>query len=422
MIPTLHIHLLGDFLLVSADTPVTTVDMPRLQSLLAYLLLHRTATQSRSRIAFLLWPDSTDEQAHTNLRKVLHSLRQVLPSADSFIHTDRISLFWRPSTQQAPWTLDVQDFESAITQAEQAERTQDVAVLRQSLEKAVGLYRDDLLPNCYDEWILPERDRLRQAFFKALERLIVLLEQERDHEAAISASQRLLRHDPLHEETYRHLMRLYAAHGDRVSALRTFHTCATILERELGTAPGESTREMYERLMQTDASSSPRVARPSAHGAAAPLVGRQREWAQLLEEWRTIMCGSPRMVVISGEAGIGKTRLAEELLSWASRQGVTTASARCYAAEGALAYAPVTAWLQTDVVQAHLLTLADVRLTEVARLVYVRLLLSPTLQRLPDALTTVLEAAVQAWDADQPEAARSHLQQVIALAMELGYL
>ena len=386
MIPTLHIHLLGDFLLVADERPVATIEMPRLQSLLAYLLLHRAAPQSRAHLAFLLWPDSTEKQAHTNLRKALYLLRQTFSQADSFLHIGRQSLSWQPGTQQTAWTLDVQDFERAIAQAEQAEHLQNPTALRQALVQAVDLYRGDLLPSCYDEWILPERDRLRQAFFKALERLIVLLEEERDDEAAISAALRLLRHDLLHEETYRHLMRLYAVRGDRASALRTFHTCATILERELGTAPSEATREMYERLMQTDASSSKRGARPSALVTAASLVGREREWAQLLLVWRTSIGGSPRVVVISGEAGIGKTRLAEELLSWVSRHGVTTASARCYEALGTLAYAPVTAWLQADAVHPHLFMLADVWLTEVARLVPELLVQRPDLPR-PGSLT-----------------------------------
>ncbi len=165
---------------------------------------------------------------------MLYLSRQTLPHADSFLHIGRQGLSWQPGTpgtQQTAWTLDVQDFERAIAQAE---HTQNPTAMRQALTQAVDLYRGDLLPSCYDEWILPERDRLRQAFFKALERLIVLLEEERDDEAAISAALRLLRQDPLHEETYRHLMRLYAVRGDRASALRTFHTCATILERELG--------------------------------------------------------------------------------------------------------------------------------------------------------------------------------------------
>ncbi len=57
MIPTLHIHLLGDFLLTTDETPVTRITIPRLQSLFAYLVLHRNVPQDRSHLAFLLWPD-----------------------------------------------------------------------------------------------------------------------------------------------------------------------------------------------------------------------------------------------------------------------------------------------------------------------------------------------------------------------------
>ena len=262
VIPTLHIHLLGDFLLVSGDTPVTTVNVARLQSLLAYLMLHRTAPQARSHLAFLLWPDSDEAQAHSNLRKLLHQLRQALqalPHADHFLHADRHSLQWLPSlpapqegSPRASWTLDVLDFEQAMTRAEQAEQVQDTTALRQAFEQVVELYRGDLLPSCYDEWILPERDRLRQLFFQASERLIALLEQERDYDAAIKIAQLLLRHDPLHEATYRDLMRFYALRGDRAAALRVYHTCVTNLERELAAEPGEATRQAYEALLQMD--------------------------------------------------------------------------------------------------------------------------------------------------------------------------
>ncbi|HYB00947.1 MAG TPA: BTAD domain-containing putative transcriptional regulator, partial [Ktedonobacteraceae bacterium] len=367
MIPTLHIHLLGEFLLAADEEPVTTFEMPRLQSLIAYLLLHRGVPQSRAHLAFLLWPDSTEQQAHTNLRKLLYLLRQGFSHADSFIRIGRQSITWEPVNKEVTWTLDVQDFEWYIEQAEQAERTRNLAAMRQALSQVVDLYRGDLLPSCYDEWILSERDRLRQAFFKALENLIGLLEEERNEEAAISYALRLIRYDPLHEETYRHLMRLYAVQGDRTSALRIYHACATVLERELGTVPGEATREMYQRLMQTDTSPTSRVV-PNTYRNAAPFVGREREWAQLLSEWRMSMEGSRRLVLVSGEAGIGKSRLAEELISWVSRQGMVTAISRCYEASGALAYAPVTAWLQAEGVQDRLIPLPAIWLTEVVRL------------------------------------------------------
>src|SRR5437667_11949496 len=110
--------------------------MPRLQSLLAYLLLHRSTPQGRSHLAFALWPDSTDAQAHTNLRNLVHKLRQALPNIDAFLSADRQTLFWQPGTQEATWTLDVLDFETAIAQAD---RAGEMSTARRALEKAVDL-------------------------------------------------------------------------------------------------------------------------------------------------------------------------------------------------------------------------------------------------------------------------------------------
>src|SRR6266566_4694274 len=338
-------HLLGDFSLPSGDTPVTTMHVARLQSLLTYLVLHRTSPQARSHLAFLLWPDSTEAQAHSNLRKVLSQLRQALPYATHFVSADRQSLQWQPAPEVI-FTLDIEDFERALARASQAEQVQDMA----------GVH---------------------QAFLQASERLIDLLEQERNYAAAIQVAQHLLRHDSLHEATYRQLMRLCALRGDRAAALRVYHTCASRLERELGIAPSEATRQAYELLLQQDA--SPQAVTSSlAQQGTAPLIGRRVPWQHLQAAWHKAADGHPHLVLLSGEAGIGKTRLAEELEAWVSRQGMTTASARCYAAEGRLPYAPVTTWLRTEALQAGLLSLDPIFLTEIARLI-------PELQaKLPD--------------------------------------
>src|SRR4051812_26394534 len=158
---TLHIQLLGDFLLRSGDTPVTAVNTPRLQALLAYMVLHRGAPQPRRQVAFRLWPDSTEAQARTNLRNLIHLFRQALPELHRFMHAEGPNLQWRADV---PWTLDVADFETLIQTSRQAQA-------RIMLEQAADLYHGDLLPNCYDDWIIAERERLRQMALDALERL-----------------------------------------------------------------------------------------------------------------------------------------------------------------------------------------------------------------------------------------------------------
>lgn len=368
MTPPLSIQLLGDCRVAVGDSLVNLHPFARLQSLLAYLVLHRNAPQSRTQVAFLLWPDSDEAQAHTNLRKLVHQLRQTIPNADHFLQADRHQLYWLPTSAQHPWILDVQEFEEVIAHAEQSEQAQDGPAARQAYERMLHLYRGDLLPGCYDEWILPERDQLRQRFLQGAERLIALLDQEREYEAAIRAAQHLLRHDPLHEAMYRHLMRFYALRGDRAAALRTYHTCATILEHELATEPSQATCHAYERLLQTDPSSEPTSADAPPRGARIPLVGRKTEWGHLQSAWNKTITRQPHLILLSGEAGIGKTRLAEELEAWVRRQGITTALARCYATEGPLPYAPVTTWLRAEAVQQNLDGLPPIWLTEVARL------------------------------------------------------
>src|SRR5262249_5069612 len=88
LLPTLHVQLLGDFRLVYGDEPVMDVGTARSQSLLAYLVLHRGATQPRQHLAFLFWPDSTEAQARNNLRQALHQLRHALADADRFLSVD----------------------------------------------------------------------------------------------------------------------------------------------------------------------------------------------------------------------------------------------------------------------------------------------------------------------------------------------
>ena len=365
MSPTVRIKLLGNFTLIYGEEPVTGVNAPRLQSLLAYLLLRCDEPQSRQRLAFLLWPDSSESQARNNLRQTLHALRLAWPAVDSFLHADASTLRWRPGE---PYQVDVAAFEEALELADSARREGRPEAERDALAQAVSLYGADLLPGCYDDWITAERERLRLLYLQALGHLIELLEAQGDLAAAMHWSHRFIAYDPLNESGCRRLMRLLAATGDRIGAIRAYHTHASGLERELGVAPSAESRDMYERLLgaagETAADAEPQPVSNAAHA----FVGREREWDRLRESWRRAVAGESAFALIVGEAGIGKTRFSEEMLVWTSQQGATTARARCYAAEGRLSLAPVTEWLRSDGVRPYLSRLEPVWLTEVSRL------------------------------------------------------
>jgi len=329
----LFLHLLGGFHLYHGQ--ILDVLNIRHQLLLAYLALHATQAIPRSELAFKLWADSSEEQALTNLRKALYHLKQI----GDFIQTDAHTLQLNQKIQ-----LDITDFVAALDSAERA-RVDNPQAEQTALETATAFYKGDLLPSLYEDWLIPERERLRNRFIQATDRLIALLEARQHYRDAIKHAQRLLQTDNLREDTYRTLIRLHALNNDRAAALNVYHTCAGILSKELGVEPDSSTRELYERLLKSEA--QPIKINIPVRPISTPLVAREQEWKKLLSEWKKASNGELRTFLLSGEAGIGKTRLAEELLDWASRQGIRTAFAASYSAEGQISFAPVAGWLRS---------------------------------------------------------------------------
>ncbi|NJK77418.1 MAG: AAA family ATPase [Microcoleus sp. SU_5_6] len=338
MFLTLGIRLLGGFSLTYEDRPVTEITSRRAQALLAYLVLYRQTAQSRQRIAFHLWPESTDDRARAALRKELSHLRHALPNPDEFLRVETKTLQWLPDGK---FILDVAEFEAAIKAAEKAV---DRNTSRAKLEQAIELYQGDLLPDWEDEWVFAEREQLRQLYILALERLVNVSEEQQDYQAALAYARQMLRVDALNEATYGALIRLHRLNGDRAKALQVYHQCMTVLRDELGVDPSLETRRLYEQLLAEDdiphrpAPSESNIVSPvfpnppvlpsRSHLARSPLVGRDRDWASI-QQWANaiILQGNratiedagtstgSQVLLLLGEPGIGKTRLLEELRS-----------------------------------------------------------------------------------------------------------
>ncbi|QYY33177.1 AAA family ATPase [Cupriavidus pinatubonensis] len=355
------VSLFGEFQLDGADAPRFNANSPRLQALLACLVLHRDAPQTRQQLAVLFWPDSSQAQARNALRQLLFQLRKAWPEADQFVHADAQTVRWLPDSAL---DLDVAQFQSALAAAARAARHGDPGAEEESLTHAAHLYRGDLLANCYDEWIHAERERLREQCIAALARLGQLSEDRRDYAKALKYTQQLQRLDPCREPTCMALMRLHALNHDHASAMRAYQTCVETLARELGVLPGEPMREAYARLAGQGAS----MQRQRPREAMLPMIGRHSEWRRLLEVWQRAQLGDKQFVLILGEAGIGKSRMAEELLVHLSEQGITVAHSRAYAAEGQLAFAPVTGWLRSAALSGAIGKLDRLWLSEVTRL------------------------------------------------------
>ncbi|HEV3504311.1 MAG TPA: AAA family ATPase, partial [Actinomycetes bacterium] len=261
------------------------------------------------------------------------------------------------------------------------------------LAAAARLHRGDFLAGfslrdstSFDDWQYFQAERLRRELAGTLERLATAQIGQRHWDDAVDAARRWLALDPLHEPAHRQLMRIYTWSGRRGAALRQFQACQRVLEEELGVEPLEETVAVHEAIQANRLPPPPEVAavppeaapptptlgapephppamgapephppdggasaregsptaqgaRPAVHTPPAPLVGREREWAALLAAYGEVGADG-RLVVIEGEAGIGKTRLADELAAHARSLGASVVRGRCYEEETGVAYGP----------------------------------------------------------------------------------
>lgn len=267
---------------------------PRALSTLAYMLLHRERDISRDSIAFALWPDVSEEEAHANLRRSLYLLQRWLPARDApWFFSNRRYVSWN---EAAPYTLDVADYEAFVGQGR--------------LSEACALYEGDLLPAVEDEWIVAERDRLRTMQLDVMRRLFSQLRNAGDLNAAIDCARKALAADPWQEDFVREIVQMRALAGDRAGAIHEYRSFEQALKREMGAVPERETTEVYERVVaaQRDEELPPIAAHAFSNNLPAQLtslIGREDDLQALKG-----LLDRNRLVTIAGAGGIGKTRLA----------------------------------------------------------------------------------------------------------------
>jgi DNA-binding SARP family transcriptional activator/tetratricopeptide (TPR) repeat protein len=346
----LEVRLLGAVDVILDGRRLRAFNSPRLQRFLALITLRRDL-QHRSRLAFELWPDSNEPQARTNLRKLLHAFRHSLPDIGEFVQVDNKIVRWIPT---GPSEVDVLRFRAAIAAGD--------------LELAARLYSGDLLPACYDDWVLAERAKLRAEAYGVLVQLRDEAAGRGDHKATIRHAQRVIDLEPTDEVAVRIQMEAQLALGDRGAALRSYHRYAEVLERDLAVEPGEAIGAMYRQLRASTPHGEERRGEAVATVADVPFVGRDLELDQLNQAWIAARAGRVHLVLLSGEAGIGKSRLAQELGRRVRAEGHLVASARAYEAAGRLPWGPVIDLLRSDALRSHIDTLGTVWRAELARL------------------------------------------------------
>ncbi len=318
MAPMLRARLFGG-LAVEVDGRVVA-DLPGMKprALLAYLLT-RPGLQSRARVAGVFWPDVLDTSARASLRSALWSVRGALDAAGggAYLVSDRASAGLAPDL---PRWIDAEEAERLLAAGD-----------RGSLERAVELAARPFLPEIADEWAIEAQDAWRERLVGALDRLAELAEAEGDMAAAIEWTRRALRHDRLREAGHRALIRRLADAGERAQAMAAYRRCRDVMAAELGIPPSAETRALAEGLRSAPA---PPAAPPGAAPAPPPappprrppLRGREAELETLRGALAAAAAGRGGVAAIEGAAGIGKSRLAAELMDVAAAAGARTAS------------------------------------------------------------------------------------------------
>jgi DNA-binding SARP family transcriptional activator len=308
------VRLLGAAEMTFDGEPWSVWIPPRCLLLLALVALREGDPPSRATLAAALWPDELDTDARTNLRRHLHELQRGLPAVDSveWILYEGKNVRWN---DEAPGVIDVRAFPKLCADPKRA-------------AEAAALYRGDLLEGVFDESILAERERLAALHRELLQRLVRGARQSRDHATAIAYARELLDVDAWHEDALREWMIATYQSGDRAGALAAFDEFARRLQNEFATLPTAETNALRDAIRsdlplphEAEERFESALSEPARRAWNLPFVGRDDDLTRLRQMWSRAARGSGGTAFVSGEAGIGKSRVAAELVAIAREQG-----------------------------------------------------------------------------------------------------
>jgi DNA-binding SARP family transcriptional activator len=323
----LNVRVLGELEVEGSKGPIELGGSWRARSLLAWLALH-PGQHLRSELAPRFWPDVLDASARASLRSSLWAIRRAFGPDAQMLATTRERVGLSPEAR-----VDVVEFKEHLAAGR--------------LDEALELSRGELLSGIDDEWVLEERDAHREALSDLLEQLAGRAEAADDIADAIALSRRRAALDPLDENAARALIGRLARAGDRAAALAAYERIRERFRRDLGISLSEETRALAHAVREGAQASGAEPSRAEGKGrtvadrrgtwtagerfplpprlrrdARVSFVGREEELEILRGHWRSVRAGEgAKLVLVAGEPGIGKSRLAREIALEAAADG-----------------------------------------------------------------------------------------------------
>ena len=318
----LYIYLLGPFHVVLNAKPVT-FEYDKVRALLAYLVMESDRPVQREKLAALLWPEASQQSAHSGLRQALSKLRRTLRDRESefpllLVQRDTIQF----NSQTDVW-VDAWAFTQALNQsANHLHRHLETCSTCADLQsQAIEVYRGDFLewlsiPDsaAFEEWVITVRTRLNLQASEVLRGLATYYERLEDYPRIQAYATRHLELDPLNEAAHCQMIRALAATGRRSQAIAHFKTFSRLISDELDMLPSIETLDLVERIRVGSGDflhgDSPKITSLTLSGLpmpATPFTGRATELAEVMSWLENPDC---RLITLTGPGGIGKTRLA----------------------------------------------------------------------------------------------------------------
>jgi DNA-binding SARP family transcriptional activator len=341
----LEVTLIGDITL-GGESEETRRSLPggNARVTLALLTIERAEGVTSERLAEVLWPDGLPATWRSALRMTMSRVRSFLKEALGPTAPDPIVAQGGRYRWQLPddvsLQVDAEDGDRLLAAARGALASGDHAAAYRDATRAADRLRGPFLAGRHGPWVDEQRDRLSDLLVAALEAASVAAAASGDAAAALALADDAVERAPLRESAHRARMGAHAAAGNRGEALLAYQRLRRVLADQLGVDPDAETEAAYLQLLGPAAPARPTrtgmgagvaEATDAGGGAASPppFVGRDAELAALDAAWDRAATGARHVVVVTGEAGIGKTRLATEAARRVSTQGGLVLFGRC---------------------------------------------------------------------------------------------